>query len=61
MPGQVLKTEQIVKRLQERTLVLSPGEGGECSFLIKSILDEMRAKGEMYSLAVKAKLYTCGK
>lgn len=55
MPGQVLKTEQIVKRLQERTLVLSPGEGGECSFLIKSILDEMRAKGEMYSLAVKAK------
>lgn len=56
MAGQVFKMEQIIKRLQERTLVLPAGEGGECDFLIKSILDEMRIKGELYSVVVKAKL-----
>ena len=56
MAGQLLKAEQIVKRLQERTLVMPAGEGGECNFLIKSILDEMRTKEELYSVVVKAKL-----
>lgn len=56
IPGQVFKMEQIVRRLRERTLVLPAGEDGECSFLIKSILDEMRNKGELYSVVVKAKL-----
>ena len=56
MSGQVFRMEQVVKRLQERTLVLPAGEGGECNFLIKSILDEMRIKGELYSVVVKAKL-----
>ena len=56
MSGQVFRMEQVVKRLQERTLVLPTGEGGECNFLIKSILDEMRIKGELYSVVVKAKL-----
>ena len=36
--------------------MLPAGEGGECNFLIKSILDEMRIKGELYSVVVKAKL-----
>lgn len=56
MSGQVFRMEQVVKRLQERTFVLPAGEGGECNFLIKSILDEMRIKGELYSVVVKAKL-----
>lgn len=56
MPGQTFKAEQLIERLEGGMFVLNADESGENDFLIKSIFEEMRNKGELYYVSVKAKL-----